>query len=104
MKPESRLEIVERQVIEAEAGVARQRRIIGELRREGHPASGSQTLLRLLNEAFGNYRYALGGPGNSRLREILCYIDHPGTGIWPSVEVTVRPPPTPYKPPVTPAS
>ena len=59
MKPESRLEIAERQVRDAEEDVARQKRIVEDLVKAGHPAVGARTLLRLLQQTLDNYREAL---------------------------------------------
>jgi hypothetical protein len=44
------LEIAKRQVTEAEADVARQKLIIAELEKRGHPAVGAHSLLRLLEK------------------------------------------------------
>lgn len=59
VKPESRLEIFKRRVAEAEAAVARQKRLIEDLEREGHPTQGSHILLGLLEDALRNAKDAL---------------------------------------------
>lgn len=59
MKPESREEIFERHLAEAEAAITRQRRLIAELRREGHSTTGSEILLGLLEETARQAREAL---------------------------------------------
>jgi hypothetical protein len=52
MKPESRLDIAKRQVVEGEADVARQTRIIQELTLAGHTTLGARTMLRLFEDAL----------------------------------------------------
>ena len=58
MKPESRRDIIERHVAEAEAAVERQIRLIQELEADGHPTKGSRILLGLLEEVLHNAREA----------------------------------------------
>lgn len=52
MKPESKLDILNRHIAEAEAAIARQKRLIEELEREGHPTKGSHILLGLFEETL----------------------------------------------------
>ena len=55
---ENRLEIALRLVSEAEADVARQKLIIAELEKRGHPAVGAHALLRSLDKNLHEYREA----------------------------------------------
>lgn len=59
MKPETKLDIAIRHVVEAEAAVARQKRVIEELHGEGHTTEGSWILLDLLEESERQARKAL---------------------------------------------
>ena len=56
---ENRLETAKQQVTDAEADVARQKVIIAELEKRGHPAVGAHSLLRLLEQGLREKREAL---------------------------------------------
>ena len=56
---ESQLEIAQHQVAEAETDIERQKLIIAELEKGGHPAAGAHTLLRLLEQSLHEHREAL---------------------------------------------
>ena len=56
---ESRLEIAQRMVAEAEADLAGQKLIIEALEKRGLPAVGARTLLQLLEKSLHEYRAAL---------------------------------------------
>ncbi len=59
MKPESRLDIAERNLAQAAAAVTRQKQIIGELEAGSHSTKGSRILLGLLEDALRNATDAL---------------------------------------------
>jgi hypothetical protein len=59
MKPETKLDIAVRHLAEAEAAIARQKHLIEELERDGHPSQGSRILLGLLEESAHQARQAL---------------------------------------------
>ena len=52
MTGESTLEMVERHVQEAMAHIARQKEIIEELQRDGHPLAAAESLLRVFEETL----------------------------------------------------
>lgn len=56
LPPETVLQIVEQCVRETEAAIRRQEKIIEELRRDGHPAIGAKTLLRLFERDLKEYQ------------------------------------------------
>ncbi len=59
MKPESRLEIARRRVAVAEAEVLRQKLIVEDLQKSGHPAQGSIILLGLMQQSLETFRKSL---------------------------------------------
>lgn len=59
MKPETKMDIAIRHLAEAEAAVLRQKHLIQELERDGHPSEGSHILLGLLEERARQARKAI---------------------------------------------
>jgi hypothetical protein len=57
--PEVELEVAKQIVVEAEAAVTRQARLVTELQRAGHATKGSEILLMLFEEALTDAREAL---------------------------------------------
>jgi hypothetical protein len=53
---ETDLEMAMRHVREAEAHMARQIALIGEMRRGGHPTSDAEALLKVYEQLLGQYR------------------------------------------------
>ena len=52
---ETRLQTAERHVREAEAHIARQREIVEELRRDGHPTIEAEILLRIFEDTLKSH-------------------------------------------------
>jgi hypothetical protein len=59
VKPESKLEIAQRRIAEAEAAIERQKKLIQELKNESHSTRGSEILLDLLEETAQQARISL---------------------------------------------
>jgi hypothetical protein len=53
------LETIQRLISETQASIGRQEKLITELKRDGHPAIGATTLLRLLENDLANYHKEL---------------------------------------------
>jgi hypothetical protein len=59
MEEESELDMAERHVREAEAHICRQKEIIDELRRDGHPTEAAENLLRVFEVTLESHRQGL---------------------------------------------
>jgi len=59
MKPETRLDIAKRLVVEAEAMVVRQQKLVAELNGDGHGTGESLELLAQFENALTNFRRTL---------------------------------------------
>lgn len=54
-----KVETIEKLILETQASIGHQEKVITELQRDGHPAIGATTLLRLLENDLADYRKVL---------------------------------------------